>query len=77
MATTRCKFKCIETGTSASGNTENPFYHRAKFQAVYGDSPENKEFFLWTPNGTLEVSTLRKQSFEAGKEYYLDITEAE
>ena len=36
---------------------------------------ENSKFFKWTPSGILEFNTVNKNvKFEAGKEYYLDIT---
>ena len=74
--TVRCKFVCTETGQVRSHNTENPVLHSAKFSAVYGDSPENKEFFMYTPAAELSLGIVKKQHFEVGKEYYLDITEA-
>lgn len=70
----RCKFKCIETGQSSMGEE---VLHNAKFRAVFGDkSPENREFFKYTPSGELTLGVVKEQHFEAGKEYYLEITPA-
>jgi hypothetical protein len=47
-----------------------------KFQVVTEGSKENEEFFASTPAGTVEVSTVRNDTFQVGKEYYLDFTDA-
>lgn len=72
-ATVRAKFKCIEVGTRDVGDG---VVHTAKFSAVHSGSDENKEFWKWTPNGELTLSTIRVCPFVPGKEYFLDITEA-
>ena len=71
--TVRCKFVCETTTTEGAGADRR--YH-AKFRPVHGGSPENESFWRWTPAGAFEVWSLRDQSFEPGKEYYLDITPA-
>lgn len=76
MPTTRCKFKCTEV-TKRTGWADIPFIHDAKFQAVTEGSEDNKKFFAATPSGNLHVGTVREGTFEAGKEYYLDITPVE
>lgn len=50
--------------------------YRYEFQVVYTGSPENDEFFASTPGGTLSFYSVASQSFEVGKEYYLDISPA-
>jgi hypothetical protein len=69
---TRCKFKCnsiTDFGESKSVNMT---------AVTYGIEAENKEFWKWTPSGTFEISCLNPAvQFIPGKEYYLDITEAE
>lgn len=72
--TVRCKFKCSRVATATDGAGTQ---HEAEFHAVYNGSPENQQFFKYTPGGSLKVSVTREQHFEAGKEYYLDITPAE
>ncbi len=50
-----------------------------KLSAVYDGSPENKEFFKWTPSGQISLGILNKKAweqFELGKEYYVDFTSA-
>jgi hypothetical protein len=51
--------------------------HEATFVAVsVSGGDENKAFFAATPTGTLTVGTHHGPIFEAGKEYYLDISPA-
>jgi hypothetical protein len=80
---TRCKFQCsgvtkrkTSTFNSETQKYEPGFGYDAEFFAVTGDSEENKKFFASTPSGSLKVSTYRDDVFEAGKSYYLDISEA-
>ena len=70
MATVRAKFKCSELTLTENG-------HRAKFFPVTSGSPENEQFYKYTPHGSLELGTLKEMPFEVGKSYYLDITPAE
>jgi hypothetical protein len=47
--------------------------------AVYDGSPENKEFFKWTPNGKIEIGILNQSAwkqFPLGREVYVDFTDA-
>ena len=67
--TVRAKFTCTELTLTTYG-------HRAKFSPVTSGSPENEQFYRYTPGGSLELGTLKEMPFEVGKEYYLDITEA-
>lgn len=51
-----------------------------KLSPVYSDSPENKEFYKWTPAGSCELGTVNPEAakqFELGKSYYLDFSPAE
>ncbi len=74
--TIRCKFECVEV-VKRKGWGGHEFLYAAKFQAVTGKSSENEAFFAATPSGNLEVSTVKDDLFEVGKQYYLDITLAE
>ena len=50
-----------------------------KLHAVYDGSPENKEFFQYTPAGYIQLSTVNlaaAKQFEVGKHLYVDFTEA-
>ncbi len=71
--TTRCKFKCIEAknqGTAEEPNVE------VTLTVVGGDTPENKQFFKFTPGGILRFYSLKVDVFKLNQEYYLDFTEA-
>lgn len=71
---TRCKFKCMHVEELGS---ESAPHFQSKFEAVINGSDENAEFFRWTPSGSLNLGVHRENVFEVGKEYFLDISEAE
>ena len=71
--TTRCKFRCDRVGKTKDAES---FLYEAHFFAVYTGSKENEEFFKYTPSGSLNIGVYKKDIFEPGKEYYIDITEA-
>ena len=64
--TVRAKFKCWNKTANENGTYD---YH---FEAVTSGSEENKEFWKWTPSGTLRMNALKGELFEVNKEYYLD-----
>ena len=76
----RCKVYCnlnqpVPSGKGAAGS--EGFY--LSFSPVYTGSPENAEFFKYTPAGTVVFNVLNKAAadkFEVGNEYYLDFTPA-
>lgn len=73
----RAKFKCFFKCASEHGENAPA---TIKLHAVYDDSQENKEFFKYTPAGSVElhvVNTSAADKFEEGKEYYIDFTQAE
>lgn len=77
--TTRCKVLCTAVKkVDARGYYTEPkqeFLYEAFFCAVTGgSSPENKQFFASTPTLSLEIRCINGDRFEAGKEYYLDIS---
>lgn len=73
--TCRAKFRCV----SKEGGVENP-EGEVVLEAVVGGSPENDQFFNYTPYGQLRMGTVNAAAFavfEVGKEYFLDFTPAE
>jgi len=72
---TRCKMKCTQVGEHDAGPGKKTY--SVKMYPVTGDSEENKKFFAYTPTGGLELATMNNRHFEVGKQYYVDITEAE
>jgi hypothetical protein len=52
------------------------FLYEAAFSAVTDGSTENKEFFQYTPSGSLTIGVYKEDVFEVGKEYYIDVFEA-
>lgn len=71
----RAKFSCNSIEEFAFGSKT------AKLTAIYGNEGENKDFTDSTPSGNLEINISgkvpAKDFFNAGKNYYLDFTEAE
>lgn len=70
--TVRCKFKC--RSVTDYGNSKT-----IEMEPVISGSEENKKFWEYTPNGELKFNTVNKDAvkdYEAGKEYYIDITPA-
>lgn len=50
-----------------------------RLEPVISGSPENAEFYRWTPGGVVELNTINIQAFDqfaVGKEYYVDFTPA-
>lgn len=71
----RAKFRC-DSETKTRGAADGCLYSY-KFSAVTSGSEENKAFWKWTPSGFIELSSIRNDLFEVGKEYYLDFSIAE
>lgn len=71
MKKVTAKFTCTEV-SKRTGWGENKFLYAAKFNAVMGNNDENKTFFAATPSGSIEISTVKEDHFEVGKEYYID-----
>lgn len=70
----RAKFKCdaVEDGQEGTKNI--------RLSAVVNGSPENQQFFRWTPSGQLSIGCVNPAAnaqFEVGKEYYVDISRAD
>lgn len=69
----RAKFSCSEI------KQHTPDTANIRLNPVIGSSPENAEFFKWTPSGTIQLDCLNPQAtsqFKVGQEYYVDFTPA-
>lgn len=69
----RAKFRCESVTINANGTKT------AKLFPVTSGSDENKEFYKWTPGGSIDLSTLNEaaaEQFVPGREFYVDFTEA-
>lgn len=52
---------------------------RVVLHPVYGESPENKEFFSYTPSGEIQMyikNKVAEEQFVVGYEFYIDFTKA-
>jgi hypothetical protein len=68
----RAKFKVESNEPVASGEGKT-----VTLRPVTGGSPENEEFYKYTPGGHLVLSTINEEAAAAlpvGQEVYLDIT---
>lgn len=71
--TVRAKFECVRKEETNEGA-------QVQFFPVTGGSPENEQFFKWTPAGQIQIGTINKAAaaqFEVGKQYYVDFSPAE
>lgn len=73
---TRAKFTCTGVTKRQHWQKDKGFLYDASFSAVTSGSDENKSFFEATPNGQITLHTMQSDLFEAGREYYVDFTEA-
>lgn len=70
----RCKFRCFQNSMVREGEYD------IRLHAVYEGEGENKKYWKYTPSGVLEFQCTNEEAskqFEPGKEYYIDISEAE
>jgi hypothetical protein len=74
---TRAKFVCASK--SDNGQTGENKGFTVSLNPVTSGSAENEEFYRLTPGGSVTLSTINEaaaDSFEVGKEYYVDFTPA-
>ena len=68
----KCKFKLIEKKETEAGIT-------LMFIPANSGSPENEQYFKYTPFGQIQIGTINKDyanTFIPGKEYYVEFTDA-
>ena len=69
----RAKFKVEQVTRTVS-------WAEVKLQPVTSGSDENKQFYRWTPGGSIHLATINPEAaaqFEPGKEFYIDFTPAD
>lgn len=70
----RAKFRVTEK-TPAGGDNGT----RVALAPVVDGSEENKEFYRWTPGGSITLDTINDAAaaqFDVGAEFYVDFTKA-
>lgn len=68
----RCKFKVTAKHEQEDGSATS-----ITMEPVCGGSPENEQFFKYTPCGQFQFGTINAEAakqLEEGKEYYIDIS---
>jgi hypothetical protein len=73
----RAKFVVNKISRTLMGSDEG---QTISLTPVYANSPENAEFYKWTPCGSVELGTINPKAgdyFKLGKEYFLDFTAVE
>lgn len=74
MSSVRAKFK-VASVTEQEGGLKTATLH-----PVTTGSPENEQFFKWTPSGQIQLGTINPKAaekFVPGKQFYVDFVEAE
>lgn len=74
----RAKFKVQNIERSLEYNSKKEL-QTINLNPVTDGSPENKEFYAYTPSGSIKLATVNAEAaamFELGKEYYVDFTPA-
>lgn len=77
----RAKFYVTEVKQSRNhwGGNEGELLTTIKLAPVNGLSEENKEFFRWTPAGSIDLGTVNPAvaaQMHIGNEFYVDFTPA-
>lgn len=73
----RAKFKCDSIVTAAYGKDNQSI--TVNMSPVYGNSEENKQFWRYTPAGSIALTIDNPDAvaqFSPGREYYIDFTPA-
>jgi len=68
----RAKFQVDSVEHTVGGAT-------VKMTPVINGSDENKQFYKWTPSGSITLATVNPEAakqFEPGKQFYVDFTPA-
>ncbi len=71
----RTKMNCQMTEVTPDGEGGS-----VTLYPVTSGSPENDQFYKWTPGGSLKLSMINKRAFDQfviGRSYYVDISPAD
>lgn len=77
---TKFVFTGIVTREGKYADGSPAIYRNMEFMAVYGNSPENKQFWEATPSGKIELQVVSEsaiKAFDVGSEYYVDFIKVE
>jgi hypothetical protein len=75
----RAKFYVVSLTKQKMWNGADGIGTVIKLSPIMSGSEENKEFYKYTPPGSIELGTVNEaaaEKFEIGKEYYVDFTPA-
>ncbi len=73
MSNMRAKFSCVSI--EPTGDTS-----RISLKPVISGSAENRDFFRWTPGGSIDLQVVGSDTatqMEVGHDYFVDFTDAE
>lgn len=65
--------------TGIDGAVKPIIFHTVHLHPVYGNSEENKKFYMYTPSGSFVLSVVSPETaafFELGKEYFVEFKKA-
>ena len=76
----RAKFYVSEVKQSLYQSQQSGTITTIKLMPVTSGSDENKEFYRWSPSGSIDLGTVNPavvEQFHIGDEFYIDFTKAE
>lgn len=76
----RAKFYVSEVKQSLYHSQQSGTITTIKLMPVVSGSDENKEFYRWSPSGSIDLGTVNPavvEQFHIGDEFYIDFTRAE
>ena len=76
---TRAKFYVVSLTKQKMWDSADGIGTVIKLSPVMDGSAENKEFYKFSPSGSIELGTVNESAasmFAIGKEYYVDFTQA-
>ena len=75
----RAKFYVSEVKQSRYQSQGNELLTTIKLNPVVSGSEENKQFYRWSPSGSIDLGTVNPavvEQFHIGDEFYVDFTPA-
>lgn len=79
MTTVRAKFHVLSREEVSSGNPEKPGVFNVTLDPVRDGSPENADFYAWTPSGKIVLQTINPSAaavFKPGTDIFVTFTPA-
>lgn len=79
MSKVRAKFSCKKIEPPFGYGEDEKGRFEILLTPVLSGSPENRDFYRWTPSGEIRLGVVTSKTanaFEVGRDYYVDFTPA-